>query len=289
MDVEILEEFIALAENCRFQETAELLHISQSSLSKHLKKLEAELGAALFDRSTRTVTLSEYGKAFLPHARRIAEEKASALAEFRELSAAGRKTVTVSYAPVLSQYGLIETLSAFCASHPELTLRTLEHYRPAELLRAGGCDFAFSEGGEDLSGFRRRVYLTDRLAVVFPAGHPMAGRRSVSLSELTGERFILHSRQGGPPHEETEKFLALCRAQAFSPEIAAESEYTSTMLRLVIGGRGIAVLNRLHIPESFSGVAIAELDPPAESFIYLLSLNKLNSPAAEEFLCFLEK
>ena len=61
------------------------------------------------------------------------------------------------------------------------------------------------------------------------------------------------------------------------------------MLRLVIGGRGIAVLNRLHIPESFGGVAIAELDPPAESFIYLLSLNKLNSPAAEEFLCFLEK
>ena len=77
MDIEILEEFIALAESCSFQETADRLHISQSSLSKHLKKLEAELGAALFDRSTRSVSLNELGMAFLPHARRIAAEKAN--------------------------------------------------------------------------------------------------------------------------------------------------------------------------------------------------------------------
>ena len=139
MDIEILEEFIALAESCSFQETADRLHISQSSLSKHLKKLEAELGAALFDRSTRSVSLNELGMAFLPHARRIAAEKAAALTELRKLSSAGQQTVTVAYAPVLSQYGLIETFSAFSAAHPELTLRTLENYQPVALLRSGSC------------------------------------------------------------------------------------------------------------------------------------------------------
>ena len=92
MDMETVEEFIRLAETCSFQETAALLHISQSSLSKHLKKLESELGATLFDRSTRSVTLSEYGRAFLPHARRMAVERAAALTALRELSSAGRRT-----------------------------------------------------------------------------------------------------------------------------------------------------------------------------------------------------
>ena len=289
MEVETVEEFIYLAKTCSFQETAALLHISQSSLSKHLKKLESELGAPLFDRSTRSVTLSEYGRAFLPHAERLAGEKAAALTEFRELSAVGLRTVTVSYAPVLSQYGLIETLSAFSAMHPELTLRTLEHYQPAELLRSGGCDFAFAESVEDQSGFYHSVYLTDRLSVVFPPGHPLAGRDKVSLLELSGERFILHSRQGGPPHEETEKFLSLCRTNAFTPEISAEAEYTSTMLRFVIGGRGVAVLNRLHIPAGFGSVSIVDLEPPVESFIYLLYSKKQNSPAAEEFLRFIKE
>ncbi len=288
MDMEAVEEFIHLAETCSFQETAALLHISQSSLSKHLKKLESELGATLFDRSTRSVTLSEYGRAFLPHARRMAEERAAALTALRELSSAGRRTVTVSYAPVLSQYGLIETLSAFSAAHPELTLRTLEHYQPTELLRSGGCDFAFTEGGEDLNGFCSSIYLTDRLAAVFPAEHPLAGRSRVSLKDLSGEHFILHSRQGGPPHEETEKFLSLCRSDAFTPEIAAEAEYTSTMLRFVIGGRGVAVLNRLHIPSGFSGFSVVDFDPPVESYIFLLYPRKLPSPAAEAFLRFIE-
>ena len=92
MDMETMEEFIHLAETCRFQETAALLHISQSSLSKHLKKLESELGVPLFDRSTRSVTLSAYGRAFLPFARRMAEERAAALTALRVLSSAGRRT-----------------------------------------------------------------------------------------------------------------------------------------------------------------------------------------------------
>ena len=289
MDIEILEEFIALAESCSFQETADRLHISQSSLSKHLKKLEAELGAALFDRSTRSVSLNELGMAFLPHARRIAAEKAAALTELRKLSSAGQQTVTVAYAPVLSQYGLIETFSAFSAAHPELTLRTLENYQPVALLRSGSCDFAFSESREGPVGFRRRVYLTDRLAVVFPSGHPLAGQARVTLAELTGERFILHSCQGGPPHEETKKFLALCQEAGFAPEVAAEAEYTSAILRFVSGGRGVAILNRRHIPEGFGGITIVDLDPPAESHIYLFCSKKPVSSAASEFLRFIEE
>lgn len=287
MNIEALEEFLVLAETCSFQETAARLHLSQSSLSKHIRKLEEELGAALLDRSTRSVALSEYGRALAPHARRISEEKKAALAGLRQLADGSMETVTVSYVPVLGQYGLIETLSDFSRAHPELTLRTLESYGPVELLRSGGCDFAFEEGGGPESGLRRSVYRTDRLAAVLPADHPLAGREKVTLEELQGERFILHARQGGIPREETEKFLALCRERRFTPEIAAEAEYTSSMVRYVSAGRGVAVLNRMHIPAGMGDVAVVDLDPPVVSEFSLFYAKKLSSPAAKAFLRFI--
>jgi len=290
MDTGILEEFVVLAGSCSFQETAARLHISQSSLSKHIRKLEEELGVSLFDRSTRSVTLSAFGRALCPRAQTIIAEKDAALAELRHLTAMDRRTVTVSYAPVLGQYGLIETLSAFSRSHPELALRTLENYRPAALLKAGGCDFAFEEGGSVYDGeFCRSVYCTDHLCAVLPSGHPLAALEKVTLDQLRGERFILHTRQGGPPHEETERFLELCRDSGFVPEVAAEAEYTSSILRYVNGGRGIAVLNRLHLPVGVGSVAVVDFDPPVLSHIYLLYPKKLPSSAAEEFLDFITR
>ena len=284
MNVEILEEFLTLSETGSFQEAAERLHISQSALSKHIRKLEEELGAELFDRSKRSATLTHYGAALIPRARRISEEKQALFAELRKLAADEGQTVTVSYAPVLGQYGLIETLAAFSRDNPELSLRTLESYQPIELLRSGACDFAFEEGDREERGLCRRVYRTDHLAAVLPEDHPLANKEKVTLPELQWAGFILHSRQGGPPHEETEKFLALCRAERFTPEIAAEAEYTSSVLRYVSGGRGVAVLNRLHIPVVTEGLVIVDLDPPVISHINLFYPKKLTSPGAKIFL-----
>jgi DNA-binding transcriptional LysR family regulator len=127
----------------------------------------------------------------------------------------------------------------------------------------------------------------DRLAAVLPVGHSLAGREKVTLEDLMGERFILHSCQSGGPHEETVKFLALCREKNFTPEIAAETEYTSSMVRYVSGGRGVAVLNRLHIPSGVGSVAAVDFDPPVVSHIYLFYPKKLSSPAAKTFLHFI--
>ena len=72
MELNYLREFVALAQTCHYQETADRLFISQPSLSKHIKTMEAELGAELFKRTSRRVELSEFGRAFLPYAQRIA-------------------------------------------------------------------------------------------------------------------------------------------------------------------------------------------------------------------------
>ena len=122
---------------------------------------------------------------------------------------------------------------------------------------------------------------------MFPPDHPLASRTSIAPEELKEERFILHVRQNGPPPGDTEKVLALCRQAGFTPEIAAEAEYTSAMLRYVSGGRGIAVLNRLSIPDGIGSVSIVDIAPPVYTRLYLLSPEKSASPAAAEFLRFM--
>lgn len=70
LNVRYLEEFVTLTEKNNFLEAAECLFISQSCLSKHIKKLEAEIGVELFERTTRTVVLTEFGQMLLPYAKR---------------------------------------------------------------------------------------------------------------------------------------------------------------------------------------------------------------------------
>lgn len=67
MEISVLEEFVSLVETCSFQETAAIMNLSQSSLTKHIHKLEEELNLSLFDRSTRNVKLNEYSHAFSPY------------------------------------------------------------------------------------------------------------------------------------------------------------------------------------------------------------------------------
>ena len=71
MNTEFLKEFVVLAETKNFWEASERLYMNQSTLSKHIKSLENELGVELFTRTTRRVELTSYGQTFLPYARTI--------------------------------------------------------------------------------------------------------------------------------------------------------------------------------------------------------------------------
>ena len=285
MDIEILEEFISLVDTCSFQETAARMNMSQSSLTKHIRKLEEELNISLFDRSTRSVGLNEFSRALYPYAKQMVELKQEALATLYDLSNKDKTTLTISYMPILGQYGLIETLSAFSDQNPERKLHTIESYQPMALLKSKKCDFAFVSGENALDqSYNKLIFQTDYLAAVLPADHPLANEKTVTLAQLRNEKFIIHSSQTGVPHEETQKFFKLCAENNFEPEIAAESEFTNSVLRYVKSKRGIAVLNRLHIPADVSDISIVNFFPSVHSYIYLLYPRKLSSPYAKDFL-----
>ena len=285
MEISVLQEFVTLVETCSFQETAAIMNVSQSSLTKHIHKLEEELNLSLFDRSTRNVKLNEFSQTFYPYAKHIVQLHQEAFMSLNEIKNQNKNRVTIVYAPVLGQYGLVDTILDFTKKYPEHNLFTLESYQPLSLLTQKKCDFAFvTENDAQNESFNKLIYKTDHLAIVLPSTHPLADKKSVTLDELRNEQFILHSSPNHTVHEETQKFLDLCASQKFTPNIVAESQFTATMVRYVSAGRGIAVLNRLHIPTEVPNVSIVNLYPTIHSYIYLLYARKLSSAPAVDFL-----
>ena len=288
MEINVLEEFVSLVETCSFQETAAIMNVSQSSLTKHIHKLEEELNLTLFDRSSRSVKVNEYSKAFYPYAKQIVSLSQDALGSLSDLQQRDRHQIIIAYTPVLGQYGLVKTLADFGSKYPQHTIQTIETYQPMSLLRPKKCDFVFlAENEPDLDDFNKMIYRTDHLAAVLPDSHPLADRDSVTIEQLQNERFILHSSNSPAMHEETQKFLDLCASRHIEPTIVAESQFTATMVRYVSAGRGIAVLNRLHIPNEATNIRIVDITPTVRSYIYLVYPRRITSTSACDFLHFM--
>ena len=169
MEIQQLEEFVSLVETCSFQRTAEEVNVSQSALTKHIQKLEEELGVTFFDRSTRSVKTNAYSRAFYPYAKQALQFFQEGRRELSSLTNQNKWVLRVAYSPGSARYGVIELLSAFSRENPQFSLQTQESHQVTELLYGRQCDFAFAtEEALPDRQMNQIVYETDRLAVILP-------------------------------------------------------------------------------------------------------------------------
>ena len=108
MEIDYICEFAVLAETCSFSEAAEQLFISQSELSRHLRALETDLGAPLFDRTTRSVTLNSTGQLFLPYARQIASIRYEYTTAIGNAVSGEHGNIRIGSIPVMNSYGITD-------------------------------------------------------------------------------------------------------------------------------------------------------------------------------------
>ncbi|MBQ9346807.1 MAG: LysR family transcriptional regulator [Oscillibacter sp.] len=289
MEIQQLEEFVSLVETCSFQRTAEEVNVSQSALTKHIQKLEEELGVTFFDRSTRSVKTNAYSRAFYPYAKQALQFFQEGRRELSSLTNQNKWVLRVAYSPGSARYGVIELLSAFSRENPQFSLQTQESHQVTELLYGRQCDFAFAtEEALPDRQMNQIVYETDRLAVILPLDHPLAGENSITLEQIRDERFILHTKQDGTPHLENRKFLELCEEKGIAPNICASSSFTSNISRMVNQKQGIAVMNRYQFPGAGTAVAVVDFQPKIETCIYMIYLNRTRlSAPARSFLNYL--
>ena len=198
MTPEQLGCFLAAARENTFLEAAESLHITQSTLSKQIQKLEQELGLALWDRSRRRAVLTPAGEYFLPLAERLFQqhqETRRLMEHFRRESA---REIQVGALPILTQYGISPQLHRFRGAHPEyvLLLTEAEEQELLEGLHTGRFAVIFTRQATTDPVRHGFLPLTsDRLVAVLPEGHPLAQRDSLRLKDVAGENLLLM-----PPH-----------------------------------------------------------------------------------------
>ena len=288
MEILYLHEFAVLAELCNYQEAAEVLHVSQSALSKHIQKLEEELDAELFDRSARTVVLSKYGEVFLAYAKSITDLREQALRDLQKLRVQDAGRIVVAYPPALERYGIVEFLAGFRQTHPELVVEPVLSVDPVGAIRAGRCDFAFTQ--EDLSVFgdlEGLLYLEDYPVAVLPEGHPLASADTIVMAQLEKERFILHNRARESTTVPQMTLLKLCEAAGFSPDIALSASFSSTIVSLVRQGVGVAVIQRIQIPQDSEGISLVRIETEISTDIRIIYPKGFRrNPARTAFLSY---
>jgi LysR family hydrogen peroxide-inducible transcriptional activator len=249
MEVHQLRYFCAVARHGTFTRASEVEHVAQPSLSQQILKLEAELGARLFDRLPRSAKLTVFGKAFLPKAERILRELQDAKTELRDMSGNAKGEVVVGIIPTISTYLLPKLLSDFTVRHPFTTIRIIEDITPALLqrLHEGTIDLAVAAlpvAGTDLASV---TLFEEKLYVVLPEKHRLASRSSLPLSRLEGEPFLL-LKEG---HCFRDNLIAACHKSNMSPSVVFESGQFASILAMVSAGMGVSAVPAMAVqPQS---------------------------------------
>lgn len=273
MDIDMLEEFVTIYETLSFQETAYRLNISQSALTKHIHKLEEELGVSLFDRSTRSVRPNEFSQSYYTYAEQIVRTAKEGAAMMQRLARNDESNLCLAFTSMCSQYGIIELISDFAKMHPQYNVQIVEGFRICDMVLGNQCDFAFANDAVHIDErLNKIIYKVDHLSIYTHVDDPLAKQNEIPIRMLEGRKMIAHCRSKGAYHLDTLNFQAACRKDGFEPDFTSSASYTSTILKLVKNQQGIAALYCGQIPEDQLDPEIAaiEIDPKIESTIYLL-------------------
>ncbi|MFB9447036.1 LysR family transcriptional regulator [Dactylosporangium vinaceum] len=235
MELRQLRYFVTVAETLHFGRAAELLHIVQPAVSQQIRRLERELGAALFDRSPRRVAVTDVGRAFLPAAREVlaAADRARAVAD--RAARPGRRTLRVGTSTGLGDHldRVLERLAA-AAAHLDVDLVSAPVGERLAQVAEGRLDAAFVRGEVRHPGVRAVPVWTDELLAAVSARGPGG---PVEPAELRDMRLMLTARRNHPAL--VDLVTGACAAAGFEPRPGPPAGTLQDTLAAIGAGDGL--------------------------------------------------
>jgi DNA-binding transcriptional LysR family regulator len=293
-----LRAFLALFDVGSFHGAAALLSVSQPALSRRLQRLEALLGVALLERTTRHVAPTAAGRKLEPIARRLLEEFDAALLSISGIGERQSGQISIASIPTAVAYLLPRVIREFNARYPLIRLRVLDRtpQEGLECVARGEVEFGINMIGATDTGITFTHLLDDPYVLACRRDHPLAAKKRVSWHDLAGHALIRIGQANGGNRVLLDNALAKANVRL---EWFCEVSNLGTSLGLVEAGLGCSVLPRLaaphmrqaaiaikpiHSPEITRAIGIVErregrLSPAAKCFrdILLASLSRMTT------------
>ncbi|MFE4494141.1 LysR family transcriptional regulator [Streptomyces niveus] len=283
MELQQMRYVIAVAEMNSFTRAAQRCLVVQSALSHQIARLEKELGARLFERTSRRVRLTPAGAAFLPAARQCLDAAERAAAEVAAAVGEVRGRLAVGLIPSVAAVDVPAVLREFHQRHPKarISLTVGASDELAEQVRQGDIEVAFL--GIPVTarprGVMARKLAEERLVAVVSPDHPLADETSVDLHRLSSEVFVdLPAKTAGRAQSD----LAFTAA-GLTREVAFEVTNADYLTRLVGAGLGVALLPPTYA-EGLTGMTTIEVTDAPARVEYVIWGRESRAPAANAFL-----
>ncbi|MDE3725039.1 LysR family transcriptional regulator [Nocardiopsis sp. N85] len=283
MELQQMRYVVAIAETSSFTRAAERCLVAQSALSHQVARLERELGAKLFERTSRRVRLTAAGAAFLPAARRCLEAAEQAASDVAAAVGEVRGRLEVGLIPTVAAVDVPGALRDFRRRYPQVRigLRVGASDDLVERVKAGDIEVAFLglPTTAHPQGVNVRELAWDRHVAVVAPDHPLAVEKEVSLERLASEVFVdmPAGTAGRVQSDQAFEAAGLVRDVAFE---VTSAEY---MARLVGEGLGIGLLPSAYVPQ-LTGVTTIEVTDVTGRVEYVVWARSGTTPAARAFL-----
>ncbi|MES4792619.1 MAG: LysR family transcriptional regulator, partial [Chloroflexota bacterium] len=285
MELAQLEAFIQVAHHRSFSRAAEALFLTQPSVTARIQSLERELGERLFERTGRSVTLTDAGRAFMPHAQRAltaVQEGTDAIEAVRHGEVG---TIRIGASTSIATYVLPRILKKFRERRPRvhIHLATGQTEDIIDALLSGEFHLAVTRLAQHPEIQSLHLY-NDDLALVVPPNHPFAQKQRVTIAEAAREPFLFFER-GSSYHSLV--YSMFLRAGVV-PESVMELDDMETTKHMVEAGLGVAILPVVSFERerelgSLAPVEIREMEQPAQREVGLHILrNRILAPPIHE-------
>jgi len=279
-------QFIAVAEELNFRRAAMRLNMAQPPLTAAIKRIEDEIGTKLIERSNRVTRLTEAGMVFLKEARRTVNQAEHAMRAARRAGEALAGILRVTFVASAAREILPPILLRFRHDYPnvQLELREAMSAQQVAALLADQADVGFVIPPlRDHEDIKTDIISRNRLVAAIPESHPLAKQDALPLSALSKEPWISFSARQGPGLHQI--IRTACSEAGFTPLIGQEAPQMDTIINLVAGGMGVALVSRALASAGREGVVFRELVGPGAPVEYELAVAyRLEDPLVAAFV-----
>ncbi len=286
METSMIMEFLELVKEQSYIAAADKLFISQPTLSRHIKKLEEDVGYVLVDRNARKFQITPEGEVFLPYAKRIVELEDESIKAIAAQEHADIPVLRIGTIPSMVPYGITDFLADFHIRFPNIDLVVSEmgYAQMLEAVREDSCEFAIVREVSDPQDEYSRIAIgKDRMVAVLLKDHPLACEKQLQLSDLKEEKLLLPAKDSSL----YQFCVNACRTAGFEPKVSFASRGVSTALGMVSKKMGVALLMRRPAEETLKDgqLILVDVQPPLYTTISVLYKSQiLKNPFARKFL-----